>query len=82
MLGVDVGNSSCKPTLISPNGEAFATSSDHYPLVTPQPDWAEQDPTRWRRGMAESIASVLGAAGATSGQVAALGLSGQMRSAV
>ncbi len=82
MLGVDVGTSSAKATLISPDGHSLTASSDEYPLSAPQPGWAEQDPAHWRRGVIESIARVLSAAGAVPGQVVALGLSGQMHSAV
>lgn len=82
VLGVDVGTSSCKATLIGSSGTAFTANSEGYPLIAPQPEWAEQEPAHWREGVAESIARVCAAAGATPDEIAAIGLTGQMHSAV
>jgi xylulokinase len=47
LIGVDVGTSGVKAIAISPDGEPLATAEESYPLSTPRPGWAEQDPEDW-----------------------------------
>lgn len=48
-FGVDVGTTSVKGLAIDPDGELLATAEAGYPLSTPRPGWAEQDPEDWWR---------------------------------
>lgn len=82
VLGVDVGTSSCKATLLRVDGLSVTASSDDYALITPRPDWAEQDPADWRHGVAQAIRRSCAAAEATAREIAAVGFSGQMHTAV
>lgn len=82
VLGIDVGTSSCKATLVDPTGHSIAAASDGYTFDAPNPEWAEQDPALWWRGVLESVARVREAAGADASQIVALGVTGQMHSAV
>jgi xylulokinase len=82
VLGIDVGTSSCKLTLLDPNGMALSSSSDSYGFATPHPEWAEQDVTLWRRSTSEGIARMLAAAEIGPDDIAAVGMTGQMHSAV
>jgi len=43
LLGVDLGGSSSKATLIDNQGNILATSSKEYPSYSPKPGWLEQD---------------------------------------
>ncbi len=43
-LGVDIGTTSTKAVLFTKNGKAISKSAVHYPLHTPNPLVAEQDP--------------------------------------
>ena len=52
LIGLDVGTSGVKGIAISPDGEMLATADESYPLSTPQPGWAEQDPEDWWRAAA------------------------------
>jgi xylulokinase len=75
LVGLDVGTTGVKAVAISPDGEVLATDEESYPLSTPQPGWAEQDPELWWRA-AEAVLARL-----PFGEVH-LGLSGQMHGLV
>ena len=47
LVGLDVGTSGVKALAISPTGEVLARAERGYPLSTPRPGWAEQDPEDW-----------------------------------
>ncbi len=49
LVGLDVGTTGVKAVAISAGGELLATAEEPYPLSTPQPGWAEQDPEDWWR---------------------------------
>ncbi len=63
LLGIDVGTGGCKAVLIDVDGKALADATTPYPLSTPRPLWAEQDPRDWWRATATSIRKVLGESG-------------------
>ncbi len=75
LVGLDVGTTGIKAVAISPDGEVLATEEESYPLSTPHPGWAEQDPEDWWRA-AEAVLTRL-----PFGEVQ-LGLSGQMHGLV
>ncbi len=76
LVGLDVGTTGVKALRISAEGEVLARAEEEYPLATPQPGWAEQDPEDWWRA-AESALAQVGRDG-----VAGIGLSGQMHGLV
>ena len=49
LVGLDVGTTGVKALALSPDGEVLARAEEEYPLSTPQPGWAEQDPEDWWR---------------------------------
>ena len=49
LVGLDVGTTGVKAIAISPDGRVLASASESYPLSTPRPGWAEQDPDDWWR---------------------------------
>jgi xylulokinase len=53
-----------------------------YDFSVPRPLWSEQDPGLWWTGAMEAIGSVLASTGVSGGDVAAIGLTGQMHGAV
>jgi xylulokinase len=77
LLGLDVGTSSVKGLLVSPDGDVVARAEAAYPLSTPRPGWSEQDPEDWWRATEEVLARLRAA-----GPVAGIGLSGQMHGLV
>jgi xylulokinase len=77
-FGLDVGTSSTKGIAVAPDGEVLAVEEEEYPLATPRPGWAEQDPHDW---WAASEA-VLERLRARAGRPAGIGLAGQMHGLV
>jgi xylulokinase len=76
LVGLDVGTTGVKALAISLDGEVQARAEEDYPLSTPRPGWAEQDPDDWWRA-AQAALGALGVDG-----VAGIGLSGQMHGLV
>ena len=77
LVGLDVGTTGVKAIALSPDGEVLATATRGYPLSTPQPGWAEQEPETWW-GAAEAALDEVSAGC----EVAGVGLSGQMHGLV
>src|SRR3954453_20045051 len=73
LVGLDVGTTGVKAVAISPDGSVLASTSEEYPLSTPRPGWAEQDPEDWWRAAQACIERL---------PVGPIGLSGQMHGLV
>ncbi|WCB96272.1 Xylulose kinase [Baekduia alba] len=76
LVGLDVGTSSTKGLVIDETGAVLAEAERAYPLASPRPGWAEQDPEDWWRA-AEAILAELRAHEADG-----IGLTGQMHGLV
>ena len=75
LVGLDVGTSGVKAVAVSRDGEVLARAERGYPLSTPRPGWAEQDPEDWWEAAQGALAD-LGV------EPTSLGLSGQMHGLV
>ena len=73
LIGLDVGTTAVKGIAISPDGELLASATEEYPLSTPAPGWAEQDPEDWWRATQACLAAL------PEGEI---GLAGQMHGLV
>ena len=73
LVGLDVGTTGVKAVAISPDGRVVASASASYPLSTPRPGWAEQDPEGWWRAAEACLAQL---------PQGPIGLSGQMHGLV
>jgi xylulokinase len=82
LLGVDIGTSGSKAVLIDESGAVLASATGDYPMHTPRPLWAEQDPRDWWAATASSIRKALQDGGARGEDVACVGLTGQMHGLV
>ncbi len=78
LVGLDVGTSAVKGLAIDTDGSVLARAEVGYPLSTPRPGWAEQDPADWWAATEAVLARLDEDAGAP----AAIGLSGQMHGLV
>jgi xylulokinase len=76
LVGLDVGTTGVKALALSPAGEVLARAEHGYPLSTPQPGWAEQEPEDWWRAAEAALRDV----GWEEGEP--LGFSGQMHGLV
>jgi len=56
LIGLDVGTSGVKGIAIDHDGAVLAVAEEGYPLSTPQPGWAEQDPEDWWRAAQNVLA--------------------------
>ena len=81
-LGLDIGTSGTKALLITEAGQPVASDTREYPLSTPRPLWAEQDPDDWWKAVVAATKAVLEKAGARGDEIAGIGLSGQMHGSV
>jgi len=81
LLGIDLGTSSIKVVVIDPQGEIQALAAREHPTQTPQPGWAEQDPSTWVQKTLEALHEALGKV-SNPKKIAAIGLSGQMHGTV
>lgn len=75
LLGIDVGTSSMKAVLVDETGQALKSASAEYPLHTPRPGWAEQDPADWAAALWKLLDEIGEAPDA-------IGLTGQMHGMV
>jgi len=82
LMGIDVGTTGTKTLLIDETGKVVCSSVKEYPLYTPRPNWAEQDPEDWWTATVESIKEVLAKSGVKKEEIKGIGLSGQMHGAV
>jgi len=84
LLGIDIGTSGAKALLInaSRGGEVVASATKTYPLYTPKPLWAEQEPEDWWQATIAAVGDILEASGINPGDIKGIGLSGQMHGSV
>ncbi len=81
-LGIDVGTTGSKSLLITEKGQVTASATVEYPMYTPQPQWAEQNPQDWWQATVESIRKVLTTSQVPPDQIMGVGLTGQMHGLV
>ncbi len=82
LLGMDIGTSSTRAIIIDESGKLLASATSDYPLITPKPGWAEQNPEDWWKASIEVIRKVISDSDISPEDVAALGPSGQMHGSV
>jgi xylulokinase len=82
VLGVDVGTTGARALLVDERGGVVAGATAEYPLYTPRPQWAEQEPEDWWQGCVTAIRRLLSEARVRPSEIAAMGLSGQMHGVV
>lgn len=79
-IGIDVGSSSLKVSLVGENGTLLATAERPYAPACPRPGWKEIDPELWwsaaRDAVRELVHTIAGV------RVRALGVTGQMHTTV
>ena len=81
-LGIDIGTSSAKCVAITRDGQVSARASQGYPLLTPRPGWAEQDPDGWVSAVFESVRRLFSLSGIRPEEIGGISFSGQMHGLV
>ncbi len=82
LMGIDIGTSAAKCVVTDEKGRVAGRASSGYPLETPRPSWAEQDPAWWIEGAYRAIRDVLRQPGISAREIAGLSFSGQMHGLV
>ncbi len=80
VLGLDVGTSGTKAIAMDASGKLLASALVTYPLHSPKPNWAEQDPGDWEQAAYSALAEL--ATKINISDVKGLGLTGQMHGSV
>lgn len=63
LLGLDIGTTSIKAVLYDLEGRELATAGRGYPLLTPHPDWVEQDAEEVWQALVQVLAEITPRAG-------------------
>ena len=79
-IGIDLGTSAVKLLLMTETGEICNMVTGEYPLEFPQPGWSQQNPEDWKQAVLDGIPALL--QGFDAGQVAGIGVAGQMHGLV
>ncbi len=82
VIGLDIGTSGAKALLINEKGDIVYKAFREYPLYTPYPLWTEQDPLDWWDATVSILSEIVEKSLVDPQDIKAIGLSGQMHSAV
>ena len=82
LIGLDIGTSGTKCIITDDGGKVIASSTQEYPLYTPKPGWAEQDPQDWWDACVKGLKVILEKSRVDPGDIAGLSYSGQMHGLV
>ena len=82
LMGIDVGTTGTKTLLLDEEGRILTSATSEYPMFTPRPQWAEQDPEDWWQATVKSIRCVLRESDIDPSDISGIGLTGQMHGMV
>src|SRR5215213_2129630 len=82
VLGLDISTTGAKALVVDEQGSVIASHNTPQPISSPKPLWSEQNPADWWDGIASSIRGALQAANVSGGEIACIGLTGQMHGLV
>ena len=80
LIGIDIGTSAAKCIAMEESGKVLSSSVQEYPLYTPQPGWAEQNPGDWWNAVLRGLGKILPEV--PKEDLAGLSFSGQMHGLV
>ena len=81
-IGVDVGTTGTRAIAVDDRGDVVSSQTSEYALLTPRPQWTEQDPADWWQATRTVLTAVSQACRAAGHRVVGLGLTGQMHGSV
>jgi gluconokinase len=81
-IGIDIGTTSTKAIVVTSIGEMKGIASREYPLLSPQPRFAEQDPNLIFSAVLESVQEAIQRANLSSRDIAAIGCGSAMHSLI
>jgi xylulokinase len=77
LLGMDIGTSSAKLTLFTPDGEVMFQGTEAYPTLYPHVDYAEQNPHHWWQAICAILKNMFEATRVLPHDIRAIGVAGQ-----
>jgi xylulokinase len=80
LLGIDLGTSSVKVVVTTFDGSVSGIGTKEYPILTPEPGYAEQDPESWWNATVLATREALQKA--NNPEIVGIGFSGQMHGMV
>jgi len=81
-MGIDIGTSGTRAIIIDKKGRILGAASAAHPSYAPKPSWSEQNPADWWKTTCSSVRKAMRKARLKRGDIAGIGLSGQMHGAV
>ena len=63
LVGIDLGTTACKVTVVADDLTANTLTSAPYPISAPHRGWAEQDPLAWGEAVDSTVQRALDSAG-------------------
>lgn len=82
LAGIDLGTSSVKTLIMTPEGKTLAVSHADYEVMTPKMGYAQQDPQIWWERTVKTVREALAASGIRPEELDGIGFSGQMHGLV
>lgn len=82
LMALDLGTTSCRACVLEGDGRVLAQASRTYPLHTPRPGWAEQDPATLLAAADAVVAEAVSNWGGDPASIAGITLSTYMHSIV
>ena len=82
LIGIDIGTTGTKTILVDERGNQLASALEEYPLYTPHPKWAEQEPEDWWKATVNTVREVMEKSEINKADIKGIGLSGQMHGLV
>jgi len=75
LLGIDLGASSLKASLVTPDHQPVASAGVPIETHIPHPGWSEQDPAHWYRALCRAVRTVLAGTETPARRLAAVAVS-------
>ncbi len=82
LLGIDLGTTSLKVAIFTSAGQPLGTESYEYPILSPQPGYAEQDSSEWRKALEITCRKLRERFPEAFATIAGVGMCGQMHTQV
>jgi len=82
LLGIDIGTSGCKITVIDGEGRIVDTGAGEFHTSRPHVGWSEQDPDEWFAVACSLLQAMLARGNCTAERIAAVSLDGSTHNAV
>ena len=77
-VGIDLGTTGLKLTMIDATGAVQASVFKAYPIVQPRMAWAEQDPKEWTRAVVQGLRELVVKSRVPGQQVLGVGIASQI----